>query len=73
MINIFHFAEYEYFFFLVGGDLFIALEVVAGSIIVARGQQYAFSTAGWVAALLEGCSRLRGLCEDVEVKGQRRS
>jgi hypothetical protein len=27
MINIFHFAEYEYFFFLVGGDLFITLPV----------------------------------------------
>jgi hypothetical protein len=42
MINIFRFAEYEYFFFLEGGDLFITLEVVAGNIIAAGGQQYAF-------------------------------
>jgi hypothetical protein len=37
MINIFHFAEHEYFF-LARGDLFLALEVVAA----AGGQRYAF-------------------------------
>jgi hypothetical protein len=43
MINIFHFAEYEYFFLLVRADLFITLEVVVRSIASAGGQQYAFT------------------------------
>jgi hypothetical protein len=41
MINIFHFAEHEYFF-LARGDLFLALEVVASSSTAAGDQLYAF-------------------------------